>query len=99
MADTSQVERVDTLAFSQSGNPEGLASGIFNFGYLGLQMMMTKVTVGVEAALVSGDVITVQVATDGGASTLLSGSMTSGDTTKTFIVSDSTGTIPGERNT
>ena len=95
MADTSQVERVDTLAFSQSGNPEFLESGIFNFGYLGLQMMMTKVTVGVEAALVSGDIITVQVKTDGGNYTLLSGSMTSGETTESFVVSDSTGTIKG----
>ena len=87
------VERLD---FSLSSTVQGtLDSGRFDFGYKGLQKMMTKVTVVCETALVSGDGISVAVAVDGGAFTTLSGSMSSGDVTKTFIVATTSTNFSG----
>ena len=79
---TNAVQRADFSLSSGTGG--SLDSGRFDFGYKGLRKMMTKVTVVTEAALQSSDTIAVGVAVDGGSFTALSGSMTSGASTKTW---------------
>ncbi len=87
------ITRVNFAKFS-TGNGT-LDSGRFDFGYKGLRKMMTKVTIVCEVALTASDVISVSVAVDGGSFTALSGSMTSGDVTKTFIVATTSTNFEG----
>ncbi len=86
------ITRFDFALFAANGS---LDTGRYDFGYKGLRKMMTKVTIVCEAALVASDVITVAVAVDGGSFTTLSGSMTAGDVTKTFIVATTSTNFEG----
>ncbi len=88
-----RTERADTSIFDTTQGT--LDSGRYDFAYKGLRKMMTKVTVVCETALVSSDAITVSVAVDGGSFTALSGSMSSGDVTKTFIVATTSTNFEG----
>ncbi len=87
------ITQID-LSLNITGNGT-LDSGRFDFGYKGLRKMMTKVTVVCESALAASDSITVSVAVDGGSFTALSGSMGSGDVTKTFIVATTSTNFEG----
>ena len=90
---STQVQRADfSLRRAEGGT---IDSGRFDFGYKGLRKIMTKVTVVAESAFAASDTLTVNVAVDGGTFTALSGSMTSGDTTKTFIVATTSTNFQG----
>ncbi len=90
---STQVQRADlSLTSTVAGT---LDSGRFDFGYKGLRKMMTKVTVVAESVFAASDTLTVNVAVDGGTFTALSGSMTSGDTTKTFVVATTSTNFEG----
>ncbi len=87
---------VSRFDFGLNSAGEGsLDTGRFDFGYKGLRKMMTKVTIVCEIALVASDTITVAVAVDGGSFTNLSGNMSSGDVTKTFIVATTSTNFEG----
>ncbi len=90
---SGEITRFDTDLFITTQGT--LDSGRYDFGYKGLRKMMTKVTVVCETALVASDAITVAVAVDGGTFTALSGSMSSGDVTKTFIVATTSTNFEG----
>lgn len=88
--------KVDRFSLNEVDLTAGtLHSGRFDFGYLGLQKAMTKVTVVCEDALETNDAISVAVAVEGGSFTSLSGSMGSGDVKKTWPVSTSSTTFAG----
>lgn len=89
----TNIERLDFTLFDTTQGT--LDSGRFDFGYKGLRKMMTKVTIVCETALVSNDAISVAVAVDGGSFTTLSGSMSSTDVTKTFIVATTSTNFEG----
>ena len=91
--DNTNIERLDFTLFDTTQG--SLDSGRFDFGYKGLRKMMTKVTIVCEAALVSGDAISVSVAVDGGSFTALSGSMSSGEVTETFAVATTSTNFEG----
>ncbi len=91
--DNTNIERLDFTLFDTTQG--SLDSGRFDFGYKGLRKMMTKVTIVCETALVASDVVNVAVAVDGGSFTNLSGSMSSGDVTKTFVVATTSTNFEG----
>ena len=72
-----------------------LTTGRYDFGYLGLNKTLTKVTVACEEALAASDEVGIAYAVDGGSFTTLAGTMGAGETTKTWTVSTNASTVRG----
>jgi hypothetical protein len=91
---TSKIERLDTTAFdtSVSGTVD---LGRYDFRYLGLKKNLTTVTVVCETALGSSDSVGLKYAVDGGSFSTATGTMGSGDTTKTWTISSNSSTVRG----
>ena len=72
-----------------------LRTGRYDFGYLGLNKILTKVTITAEQPLGAGDVVNLEYSTDGDTFYPIAGSMVTGETSKTWHASTSAETISG----
>jgi len=90
---TQKVNWFDLGAYTTSQTY--LSTGRYHHGYLGLNKALTKVTVNTETALGSGDSIGLEYSLDGGSYVAVSGTMGSGETSHTWIVSSSSSTVRG----
>jgi len=82
-----QLDKYETAAAS-------LDTGRYDFGYLGLNKILTSVTVTTEGNAGS-DTVQVAYSVDGGSFTTLSGSLTGANSRKTWTVSSNATTVKG----
>lgn len=95
-ATTSSTYYCNRHPLYESGIGVGtLRTGRYDFGYLGMQKILTKLTVTVEEPLGAGDSVNIAYSTDGATFTGLSGSMVEGEASKTWLTSTSATTITG----
>lgn len=86
--------RVNTALFDTAAGAE-LTTGRYDFGYLGLNKTLAKVTVTVEDPLATSETVGVEYSVDGATFVALTGTMVATETTKTWIVSNKTTTVRG----
>ena len=78
-----------------TGADAELTTGRHDFGYLGLNKILTRVTVTCESALATGETVGLAYSVDGGSYTTASGTMSAGETAKTWTISTSSTTVRG----
>lgn len=90
----STIYRANLALFDTDASAE-LTTGRHDFGYLGLNKVLTTVRVTCEAALAAGETVGLAYAVDGGSFATVSGTMVAGETTKQWTVSSSSTTVRG----
>lgn len=86
--------RIDLGSFDTGASAE-LTTGRHDFGYLGLNKILTVVRVACESALAASETVGLAYAVDGGSFTTASGTMVATEATKAWTISTSSTTVRG----